>query len=158
MLYSVNPDTWAITAAPMAGTPPAQLVWSSGTFGRFVRVSDPFDGVVVIPGIDSNAFKVVFDRQAPPVADTVTILKAVFRDRRTLLIVQATSSAAPAAKLFVTVPGCVTNAPLEYKPSTGHYHFRTRDCQPLDGQVATVSSSFGGSAAKITEWRIDQAR
>jgi hypothetical protein len=156
MLYSVNPDTWAITAAPMAGIPPEQLVWSSGTLGRFVRVSDPFDGVVVIPSIGSNAFKVVFDRQATPVADTVTILKAVFRDRRSLLIVQATSSAAPAAKLLVTVPGCVTNAPLRYKPSTGHYHLRMRDCQAFDGQVATVTSSFGGSAAKITRWRIDQ--
>ena len=158
MLYSVTPDTWAITAAPMAGTPPAQLVWSGGTFGRFVRVSDPIDGVVVIPSIDGNAFKVVFDRQAPPVADTVTILKAVFREHRSLLIVQATSSAAPAAKLRVTVPGCVYNAPLEYKPSMGHYHFRTRDCQAFDGQVATVVSSFGGTAAKITEWRIDPAR
>ena len=142
----------------MAGTAPAQLAWSSGTFGRFVRVSDPFDGVVVIPSIDSNAFEVVFDRQALPVADTVTILKAVFRDRRSLLIVQATSSVAPAAKLLVTVPGCVTRAPLEYKPSTGFYHLRTRDCRAFDGQVATVVSSFGGSAAKITEWRIDRSR
>jgi hypothetical protein len=158
MLYSVNPDTWAVTAAPMAGTPPAELAWSSGTFGRFVRVSDPFDGVVVIPSVDSNAFKVVFDRQALPVADTVTILRAVFRDRRSVLIVQAVSSAAPAAELLVTVPGCVTRAPLEYKPSTGHYHFRTRDCQPFEGQVATVVSSFGGTAAKITEWRTERAR
>lgn len=115
-----------------------------------VRVSDPFDGVVVIRSIE-NAFKVVFDRQAPPVADTVTILRAVFRDRRSLLIVQATSSAAPAAKLFVTVPSCVTNAPMEYKPSTGHYRLRMRDCQAFDGQVATVTSSFGGSASKITQ-------
>lgn len=158
MLYSVNPDTWAITAAPMAGTPPAQLAWSSGTFGRFVRVSDPFDGVAVIPSIDGNAFKVVFDRQTPPVADTVTILKAVFRDHRTLLIVQATSSAAPAAELFVRIPGCASRAPMEYKPSTGHYHLRMRDCQAFDGQVATVTSSFGGSASKVTQWRVDQKR
>ena len=130
---------------------------AGGMAGRFVRVSDPFDGVVVIPGM-SNAFKVVFDRQAPPVADTVTILRAVFRDRRSLLIVQATSSAAPVAKLFVRIPGCASNAPMEYKPSTGHYHLRTRDCQAFDGQVATVTSSFGGSAAKITEWRINQDR
>jgi hypothetical protein len=71
MLYFVNPDTWAITAATMAGTPPGPLDWSSGTYGRFVRVTDPFDGVVVIPSIDSNAFKVVFDRQAPPISDTI---------------------------------------------------------------------------------------
>jgi IPT/TIG domain-containing protein len=70
MLYFVNPDTWAITAATMAGTPPPQLAWSSGTFGRFVRVTDPFDGVAVVHSIDSNAFKVVFDRGTPAPAIT----------------------------------------------------------------------------------------
>jgi len=145
VLYFVSPDTWAVTAAAMAGTPPGPFAWSSGTFGRFVRVTDPFDGVVVIPSIDSNAFKVVFDRQAPP--DTVTILQAVFRSRRSLLIVQATSSAAPEAELFVTVPGCVTDAPMQYRPGTGQYRLRTTDCQGLDGQIATVTSGFGGSDA-----------
>jgi hypothetical protein len=72
MLYFVNPDTWAITAATMAGTPPGLLAWSSGTFGRFVRVTDPFDGVVVIPSIDSNAFKVVFDRPAALPVPTIS--------------------------------------------------------------------------------------
>jgi len=149
MLYFVNPDTWAITAATMAGTPPGPPGRTSGTFGRFVRVNDPFDGVVVIPSIDGNAFKVVFDRQVPPPVDTVTILKAVFRNRRSVLIVEATSTAAPAAKLFVTVPGCVTDAPMQYKSKTGHYRLRTGSCQGLDGQVATVTSSFGGSDAKV---------
>jgi hypothetical protein len=79
-----------------------------------------------------------------PGPDTVSILKAVFAARRSRLSIVATSTAAPAAQLTVTVPGCVSEAPMRF--SDGRYRFMTNACSGLDGKTATVQSSFGGMA------------
>lgn len=78
--------------------------------------------------------------------DTVTITKAVFRSRSSVLIVKATSSLAPEAELLLTVAGCVSDAPMKYNPTKRFYKFKTNECGNLDGQTATVTSSLGGSA------------
>jgi len=80
-------------------------------------------------------------------ADTVTIRNAVFFIPLSLLFVSATSTAAPEAELFVTVPGCVTDTPMS--PRGSRYVFFTRACTRLDRQTATVRSSFGGSAEAV---------
>jgi hypothetical protein len=47
--------------------------------------------------------------------ETVTISRAVFADQLARLFVSATSSAPPDAILVVTVPGCLTNAPMQHR-------------------------------------------
>lgn len=79
--------------------------------------------------------------------DTVTILNAVFFNRRSLLLVSATSSAAPEAQLTVTVPGCVTDAPM--RRAGARYVFTNRECTGLDGRTVRVTSNFGGSAETV---------
>jgi len=81
-------------------------------------------------------------------AETVTIRTAIFFNSPSLLFVSATSTAAPDANLTLTVPGCVTDAPLS--PRGSLYVYFTRACTGLDGQTATVRSSFGGSAPEET--------
>lgn len=78
------------------------------------------------------------------IPDTVTIRRAVFFTRSSHLFISATSTATPAAELTVTVPGCVTEAPMRFR--AGRYRFRTGACIGLDGQTVTVQSSFGGMA------------
>jgi len=82
-----------------------------------------------------------------PLPDTVTIRNAIFFNPLSLLFVSATSTAAPDASLTVTVPGCVTDSPMQQRGS--RYVFFTRACTGLDGQTATVRSSFGGSAEAV---------
>lgn len=86
-----------------------------------------------------------------PPPDTVTILKAIFFNPFSLLFMLATSTASPDADLFVTVPGCVTDAPMRFVEKAGLYTFRSRACTDLDGQSATVTSSFGGSDTAIIQ-------
>ncbi len=75
--------------------------------------------------------------------DTVTILNAVFFNRLSLLLVSATSSAAPEAELSLTVAGCVSDAPMRLLGNK--YVYWTAACSGLDGQTATITSSFGGA-------------
>ena len=87
-----------------------------------------------------------------PLTDTVTIRAAVFFIRLSLLVVQATSPAAPEAELFLTVPeegSCLDNAPMRFR--RGRYLFKGRvsECGSLDGQTATVTSSVGGSDTAV---------
>ncbi len=79
--------------------------------------------------------------------DTVRILEAVFFARVSLLVVSATSTAAPDARLMLTVPGCVTEAPMRLIGA--RYLFVSRACTGLDGQVVTVTSDRGGSARGV---------
>ena len=59
-------------------------------------------------GTDAFVAKLVL--QLPP-EDVVTIRPAIFVDELALLVVVATSSAAPDAELFVTVPECLLRGP-----------------------------------------------
>ncbi len=81
--------------------------------------------------------------------DTIVNFIAIFFGRVSWLAVAATSSAAPEAELFVTVPGCVTNAPMPFSPSVERYLFLTGACSGLDGVTATVTSSLGGMATTV---------
>lgn len=90
-----------------------------------------------------------FNLVVNPSTDIVTIRSAVFFNPLSLLFVSATSTAAPDAKLSLTVPGCVTDAPMQQRGRL--YIFFTRDCTGLDGQTATVTSSFGGSAEAVIQ-------
>ena len=79
------------------------------------------------------------------VVDIVHITRAAFFNRGRFLLISASSSATPTAQLFVTVPSCLTNAPMTRTGNTYLYFTRVPSCGTLDGQTATVQSSFGGS-------------
>ena len=85
----------------------------------------------------------------PLTTDMVMIRQAIFFNARPLLFIAATSTAAPTAELLVTVPSCVTNAPMPFR--AGRYSFVTRTCTGLDGQAVTVTSSLGGAATKTIQ-------
>lgn len=79
--------------------------------------------------------------------DVVAIRHAIFVDQLSVIFVVATSSAAPDAALFVTVPDCLTHAPTQ---RIGDRYFLLQavpECGNLDGQTATVTSSRGGMAS-----------
>jgi hypothetical protein len=85
--------------------------------------------------------------QVPPDADVVAIRHALVVEPLALLVVTATSSAAPEAALFVTVPGCFVRTTTEL---IGHHYLLLRDvqaCGDLAGRTAVVTSSRGGSAS-----------
>jgi hypothetical protein len=83
----------------------------------------------------------------PPEVDVVAIRQAIFVDELAGLVVVATSSAAPDAELFVTVPACLAEVPMR-RLTDGYLLVRTVPaCGDLDGQTATVTSSHGGSAS-----------
>jgi hypothetical protein len=76
----------------------------------------------------------------------VQILQATFLNGRARLWVVATSITSPAAALSLTVPDCVTEAAMRL---VGRRYVWLQDvaaCGNLDGQLATVHSSFRGSA------------
>jgi Right handed beta helix region len=79
------------------------------------------------------------------VVDIVHITRAAFFKRGLFLLISASSSATPTAQLFVTVPPCITDAPMTLTGNMYLYFTRVPSCGPLDGQTATVHSSFGGS-------------
>jgi hypothetical protein len=85
--------------------------------------------------------------QPPPGADEVTIRYALFVDELELLFVTATSSAAPDADLFVTVPGCRTHAAMGRIGELYALLQAVQRCGDLDGRLAVVTSSRGGAAS-----------
>jgi predicted outer membrane repeat protein len=85
--------------------------------------------------------------QPPPDADVVTIGQAVFVEGLALLAVTATSTAAPAATLFVTVPGCwVHGAMARVGGRYVHLH-ADPTCGVLTGRTVVVTSSHGGAVS-----------
>jgi hypothetical protein len=83
----------------------------------------------------------------PPGVDAVAIRQAIFVAPLAVLFVVATSSAAPDAELFVTVPDCLMQVPMS-RIHDRYLRVRTvPECGDLDGQTATVTSSHGGSAS-----------
>jgi hypothetical protein len=85
----------------------------------------------------------------PPAVDVVAIRLALFVNRLSVLVVVATSSAAPDAELFVTVPGCLTSTPMPRLRTRYVLLDNVSACGNLDGQTATVTSSGGGSASAL---------
>ena len=79
-------------------------------------------------------------------ADTVTIRWAIFVRIASWLFVSATSSASPNAALFLTVGGCLTEAPMPWNGKVYAFRQNVKGCGNLDGQTATVTSSHGGVA------------
>ena len=79
--------------------------------------------------------------------EQVIIRRAVFTDQLALLGVSATSSAAPAAALFVTVPGCLADAPMARRGDRYFLLQQVATCGTLNGQIVTVTSTYGGSAS-----------
>jgi hypothetical protein len=85
----------------------------------------------------------------PPGVDVVVIRLALFVHRVSVRVVVATSSAAPDAELFVTVPECLLQV-LMSQVLDRYILLRTvPECGDLDGQTATVTSSGGGSASAL---------
>jgi hypothetical protein len=77
-----------------------------------------------------------------PQTDVVTIVTATWTRKTKSLLVEATSSAAPAAALTVQN----YNALMTYSPTTGRYvHTRTISTKPA---TVTVTSNLGGTATK----------
>jgi hypothetical protein len=79
--------------------------------------------------------------------ETVTIHRAVFADPLARLFVAATSSAPPDAALVATVPGCLANEPMLHLGSRYVFLRNVGACGNLNGQVVTVTSTYGGSAS-----------
>ncbi|MBI1930260.1 PQQ-dependent sugar dehydrogenase [Candidatus Poribacteria bacterium] len=106
-------------------------------FGNITDVQVAPEGTLYVATIDT-----IYRIQEMPV-DQVEITRAIFLNASNLLLVTATSSAAPEAELRLTVEGCVTDAPMNFR--NGQYLFLTRDCAGLGNRTAQVTSSFGGS-------------
>jgi parallel beta-helix repeat protein len=87
--------------------------------------------------------------QPPPDADVVTIAQAVFVEGLALLVVTATSSAAPAATLFVTVPGCWPHGMMALMGGRYVHLHADRACGALTGKPVVVTSSHGGVASAL---------
>jgi hypothetical protein len=94
-------------------------------------------------GTDAFLAKIVL--QLPP-EDVITIRQALFVDRLALLAVMATSSAAPDAELFVTVPECFLRVPMSQVKDRYLLVRTVPECEDLDGHTAIVTSSRGGLA------------
>jgi hypothetical protein len=77
----------------------------------------------------------------------VTIRQAIFVDPLALLIVVATSSAAPDAELFVTVPECLRQVLMSQVKDRYLLLQTVPECEDLDDHMVTVTSSHGGSAS-----------
>jgi len=83
----------------------------------------------------------------PAEGEVVAIRQAIFVDQLSVLAVVATSSAAPDAELFVTVPECLAQVPMR-RITDRYLLVRTvPECGDLDGHTVTVTSSRGGSAS-----------
>jgi hypothetical protein len=85
----------------------------------------------------------------PPAGEVIVIRRAIFVNQLALLVLVATSSAAPDAELFVTVPGCLTHVPMLRIDERYLFLRAVPACGDLDGQVVTVTSSGGGSASAL---------
>jgi hypothetical protein len=80
-------------------------------------------------------------------SDMVSIRQAIFVDQLSVIFVVATSSAAPEAELFVTVPGCLTEAPMLRIVNRYLFLRDVHACGDLDDHTVTVTSNHGGSAS-----------
>jgi len=78
--------------------------------------------------------------------EMVTISGARFIRLGSVLSVRAGSTFSPEAMLFLTVTGCLTDAPMPWNGRVYAFRQRVRGCGNLDGQTATVTSSHGGMA------------
>jgi hypothetical protein len=79
--------------------------------------------------------------------ETVLIHRAIFADSLARLFVSAVTSAPPDAVLVATVAGCLANEPMSH---LGSRYVLLRDvetCGDLNGQMVTVTSTYGGSAS-----------
>jgi hypothetical protein len=83
----------------------------------------------------------------PSEGEVVAVRQAIFVDHLAQIFVVATSSAAPDAELFMTVPECLIHVPMS-RVKNRYFLVRTvPECEDLDGRIATVTSSRGGSAS-----------
>jgi len=80
--------------------------------------------------------------------DEVTIKEAVFGDLFDLLYVSAETTAKRDVELFLTVPRCLEQAPMQRFGHTFVFLSQVR-CSDLDRKKATVTSSGGGSATTL---------
>jgi hypothetical protein len=91
--------------------------------------------------------------------DQITIKAAVVSSSPNVVLVVATSSAAPAAQLFMTVPGCIDTTPMGWVGGLFGFGGDTyvgsamSTCGSLAGREVTVTSSFGGSATTVIQQR-----
>ena len=140
-----DPDKDALTAA--LASPPAHAQW----FTLNANGSFTYTPAAGYTGDDSFAYRAkdAVLESAPatvsitvkPVTDTVTIKSATYTKRKQLLSVEATSSAAPTAKLQVLGFG-----PMTYKTKTKTYVYQSTT-STIPGTV-TVESDQGGTASK----------
>jgi hypothetical protein len=172
-LYTIDPATGAATfVAPIvdaSGLPPSGGIVSlqvacDGTLyggtarailpatdgGRLITIDSATGRFTFVGSVSATAGQslgaLAFQDPCPAV-DVVTIRLALFVDQLALLVVVATSSAAPDVELFLTVPGCLTEAPMHRIGNRYNFLQDVHECGNLDGQTATVTSSRGGSAS-----------
>jgi hypothetical protein len=83
-----------------------------------------------------------------PPTDVVAVAGATYVKAQRLLFVTATSSDAPRARLFLTVPGCLTDVRMQHAGNTYVFIDQVRGCGNLDGKELTVRSSGGGEGTE----------
>lgn len=81
----------------------------------------------------------------------VAIQRAMFINLPAVLVVAATSSGAPDAELFVTVPGCMVDAPMQRVENSYVFLKNVQACGNLDGQTAMVRSCLGRADAQTIQ-------
>jgi VCBS repeat-containing protein len=141
-----DPEGKALTAELTAG--PAHGTVTLNLNGSFLYTpasdysgSDSFTYRAYDGALYSAATTVSITIKPAPTTDTVTIKSATYTMRKQLLAVEATSTAAPTAKLEVVGFGFMT-----YKTKTKTYTYQVTT--PSNPQSVTVKSSAGGSATK----------
>ena len=87
---------------------------------------------------------VTFQVESVTSGDTVTITRATYRSKPRRLVVEATSSAAPAAALTL-----VDYGPMSYNSSTGRYVFSQKVASPGSITVVVVSDQGGSDSAVL---------
>jgi hypothetical protein len=128
--FPLLPESPAIDAGNDAVCPPTDQLGQSR-----VKVNPARPAICDIGAIEFQPF------------DMVSIRQAIFVDQLSVIFVVATSSAAPEAELFVTVPGCLTEAPMLRIVNRYLFLRDVHTCGNLDDHTATVTSSHGGSAS-----------
>jgi hypothetical protein len=180
-LYKIDPTTGLATFfAPIldaVGVPPsggvvslqsacdgrffggtATAIFPAGDGGRLITI-EPATGLFKFVGSVSATRGSSLGALAlqGPCNDIVKIQFAQLYDLSgsPVLFVSATSTAAPRAKLAVTVPGCLTNRPMDLEDGQYVFEGLIPECSNIAllaffqgaEAVVTVTSDFGGSAS-----------
>jgi hypothetical protein len=129
------------TLLPTGSLPLGDTVGGGAFYNGIGRMAISAHGTLLAVITDHGLSLVGAGAGAPP----VEIQRAMFVNHSARLWVTATSSLDPGTALSLTVPGCLTEAPMTLVKQTYVFQDSVPTCGNLDGQTATVTSNLGGS-------------